>query len=426
MTLWHLVTKEIYHQKLTFGLGILSILAAVGVLVAELTLFKSHDEQTKAILAEKEARTAEEMAVMEDDYRKIMLKLGFNLLILPKEQRLEDYYAEGYINSYMPEEYAHRLTSAGLMTIQHILPSLEQQIKWPERGGRAIILVGTRGETSVAHLAPKKPMLLAVAPGEIVVGYELWKSLGLESGDKVKLLGEEFKVSKLHPERGSKDDITVWIDLAQAQKMLGRQGKINAILALKCICAGNELWQIREDVARILPETQVIEVDTKVIARAEARERARVTAERALAAEQDNRARLRRERENFAAWLIPLVIIGSVAWIALLAWGNVRQRRGEIGILRAIGLRSGQILLIFLAKAFLLGIIGAVLGYAAGFAVGVVSGELTPGTETAGKLFSPGLLLLALVSAPMLSGFASWIPALVAARTDPAEILREE
>jgi putative ABC transport system permease protein len=426
MTLWHLVTREILHQKLNFALGICSVVVAAGVLVAELTLLDAHDERTGQILVEKEARTAEEMARMEDDYRKIMKKMGFNLLILPAEQSLENYYATGYVTEHMPEEYVHRLAGSGLMTIRHLLPSIEQKITWPEQKGRSIILVGTRGEVPFTHRAPKEPMLLAVNPGEMIVGYQLATSLGLKVDDRVRLFRESFRISEIHDERGTKDDITVWIDLAKAQEMFGLQGKINAILALKCHCLGNEVSQIREDVARILPETQIVEVDSKVVTRAEARDRARAAAEMALAAERANRARMRGELEKFAAWLIPMVIIGSTVWIALLALGNVRHRRSEIGILRAVGLRSVQVLNIFLAKAVLLGIIGAFLGYLAGFAVGVASGELTMNMQTAGKLFNPGLFFLVLFTAPLLSALASWIPALIAAGQDPAEVLREE
>ena len=63
---------------------------AVGVLVGELTLLDAHDIQTQRIIEEKEKKTEIDMAVMEDDYRKIMKELGFNLLILPIGQRLDN------------------------------------------------------------------------------------------------------------------------------------------------------------------------------------------------------------------------------------------------------------------------------------------------------------------------------------------------
>ena len=426
MTLWQLVIKESRYQRLSFCLGILAVIVAVGVLVAVLTILRSHDLQTQKILALKEEEMEKEMSIMEDDYRKIMKILGFNLLILPEGQQLSDFYAEGYATKDMPEEYVERLSASNIMTIRHLLPSIEQKIMWPEQRMRTIILIGTRGEVPFTKRDPKEPILIAVPPGNIVLGYELWKSLNLRVGDKIKLLGKDFKVSECHPQRGSKDDITVWIDLKQAQELVGKQGKINAILALKCHCLGNEIENVRKDIKNILPNTQVIELASRVITRAEARDRAKETAEFVLVNEKNYRIKLRNKIEEFAAWFVPLVILGCIVWIGFLAFNNVRERKAEIGILSALGLRSKQILFVFLAKAVLLGIFGALIGCIAGFIVGLVSGETVFNFETARTLFNPFLFLLAMLTVPILAGVASWIPALIAAKQDPADILRNE
>ncbi len=426
MNLWHLVAREIRYQKLNFLLGLLSVAAATGVLVAVLTMLRSHDMRTGEILAQKQERTEQEMAKMKDDYRIIMKKLGFNLLILPAAQDLKQYYASGYVTEDMPEEYVNRLAGAGLMTIRHLLPSVERKISWSEQGGLQVILAGTRGEVPLTDRAPKEPMQVAVAEGEVVVGYELARSLKLRAGDSVTLLGERFTIAGIHGERGTRDDITLWIDLATAQRMLGLQGRLNAILALKCLCAGNELSQIRRNVAAVLPGTRVIEVDSKVITRAEARERAGAAAKTALEAERENRAVIRAELEKFASWLAPVVILGTALWIGLLTWGNVRQRRREIAVLRAIGVSAGQVLQIFLSKALLLGAGGALIGYFAGLATGTFSGELSGDPTGALALFSPTMLLGVLLVATALCVLASWIPALMASSQDPAEVLREE
>ncbi len=426
MKLWHIVTREIRYQKLNFLLGLLSVAAATGVLVAVLTMLRSHDIRTSQILAEKQAATEQEMAKMKNDYRVIMKKLGFNLLILPADQDLKEYYATGYVTEYMPEEYVNRLAGAGLMTIRHLLPSVERKISWSEQGGMDVILVGTRGEVPLTDFAPKEPMQVAVAEGEVVVGYELARSLKLHQNDSVSLLGERFTISKIHAERGSRDDITLWIDLSTAQQMLGAQGRLNAILALKCLCVGNELSQIRNDVAAVLPGTQVIEVDSRVITRAEARQRAGATAETALEAERENREVIRAELEKFASWLAPVVILGVSLWIGLLTWGNVRQRRREIAVLRAIGISASQVMKIFLSKALMLGVLGALAGYFAGLGAGTLSGELSSGLASAGTLFSGPVLMIVLLAGTLLCVLASWIPALLASGQDPAEVLREE
>ena len=76
MNIFRLIAREIKYYKFTFLLGLVSVIVAVAVLVAELTLLEAHDLVTKRILAEKEKEMKNEMLRMEDDYRKIMKRNG--------------------------------------------------------------------------------------------------------------------------------------------------------------------------------------------------------------------------------------------------------------------------------------------------------------------------------------------------------------
>ena len=426
MSPWLLIVREIRLRWVSFALGVISVLVAVGVLTAQLTLLVAHDLRTQQILEEKRAETEAEMRVLEDDYRKIMKKLGFNILLLPEGQRLAELYLAGHSTHDMPESYVDRLANSGMMTIRHLLPIAEQEIQWPEEDGRTIVLVGTRGEVPLSHRAPLEPMMIPVPAGSAVLGYAIWDSLGLGVGDTITILGRKFSVGRCHPERGTRDDLTVWIDLAEAQQLLSMEGRINAILALKCHCEGSDVSSIRESIAAILPGVQVIELATRAITRADARDRAAAAAKAALEAERVHRLQLRGEREAFGSWLVPLVTLGAAVWIGLLALVNVRERTAEIGILRALGVRSRQIMLVFLGRAVLVGLAGAVLGYGIGFAVGLLAGEVSLVVHNARVLFMPGLLVLVTATAPLLAALASWPPALAAARQDPALVLREE
>ena len=69
------------------------------------------------------------------------------------------------------------------------------------------------------------------------------------------------------------------------------------------------------------------------------------------------------------------------------------------------------------------GLLGAVIGYVAGFLIGVSRSEL-PGASS--LLFSPVVVVTALVAAPALTLVSSWIPALIAAQQDPATVLAGE
>src|SRR5690606_4356560 len=103
-------------------------------------------------------------------------------------------------------------------------------------------------------------------PGTVYVGYELGR--GHEAGDTIEILGDEFKIAQILPERGSKEDITLAMHLEDAQRILDKQDRINQILAIGCRCAGERLPKIRAQLETVLPETRITEFQSIAVARA--------------------------------------------------------------------------------------------------------------------------------------------------------------
>lgn len=417
-----LILREIAFRKLNFGLAVLSVAAAAGCLVAQYTLLRVHDKQTERLMAAREAELRQMMARLQDDYRKIMLKLGFNIMILPAGASLNDLHNDEQPPALMPEEYAHVLASNRVMTINHVLPTLTCKVKWPEQQ-RKVILMGVRGEVLIQS-ATQKPLLEPVPAGHVVVGYELHQSLGLKAGQTLVFMGRNFTISKLMEEKGNTDDITLWINLHEAQQLLGMPGQINAILALECNCEADRLAKIRSEIGALLPGTRVIEFASQAVTRAEARNRAAAQALASLQHEKEGRARLRAQQEAFAAWLIPVVLAAAAVWIALLTWLNVRDRRAEIGLLRALGVRAGHVLGVFIGRAAASGLVGSVIGAAVGVWV-ALRWNSGLSADIYRQALDMGLLAAVVVTSPLLAAAAAWVPALVAARQDPAHILRE-
>ena len=435
MNIRRMVIKEIAYRKVNFALSVLCVAVAVASVVGAMVVLKGHDIRTSEILAAKEAETEKQMGELDDSIRKSMLKLGFNVVVLPKEQNLGDWYADDFGAKYMPEEYVEQLANSKIITVRHLLPSLQQKLVWPETK-RKIILIGTRGEVPNIHKSPSQPLIEPVEHGTIVVGHELHQSLGLKVGDTTTLLGREFKVARCHDERGNKDDITLWIHLGEAQKMLDKEGKISAILALECACAWADIAKVREEICGLLPETQVVEKGSQAIARAEARTRVAEEAMASLEREKLFRGNLKRGREDFASVLVCVVIAACAFIIGALAYGNVRSRRWEVGVLHSMGYRSKQILGLFLSKAIVTGVLGGAIGIAIGMLGGVAAfGYLEgDGNESIGasELFAGSyeswmiLFVSIVVITPVFSAVASWIPSVAAARQDPADILCRE
>jgi putative ABC transport system permease protein len=427
MTLWTLIAKELLRRKGRFGLGVLSVAVATGTLAGALSLMESHKVRTKELLDSKDKALRERMAALGDGMRKAMLGLGFNVVVLPADQNLADFHAQDYAVRDMPEAYVTRLAASGLITVRHLLPSLQQKVEWPEIR-RTVILFGTRGETAVDAKDPEKPMAQPVPAGTVVLGHELARSLGLNAGDATRIFGRDRRVHQVQPARGNKDDITVWMELQDVQEILDKKGRINAILAVECKCAWADLGKVRAEITRILPDTQVIERSSEALARAEARNRAEEEGLAAIEAERLHRAALGLERERLAGVLVPVIVLACSLWIGLLAYGDVRARRVEIGVLRALGFGAGRIRFVFLAKAAVLGLAGGLAGVAAGLLGGPWLESVLNGSGPAvwpPALPPPAAWLPILPAAPLLAMLCSWAPALLAGRQDPAVILRE-
>lgn len=433
MNWWRLTFREIRFRRAGFALGLAAVAAAVACGVGALTALRAHELLTERILAQRERATREEMRRLEDDVRLIMRELGYNVLILPADQDLSQLRRDGYPDTFMPEEYARYLGRSPSKTLNHLLPILQQGTTWPEHA-LPIILSGTSGQVPVLskpeHLRPdgtyRNPIMKTLPENGLIVGFTVGKALGVRAGDTVTLMGERFRIVRVNPPEGSTDDSIVWCDLAKVQRWLGLEGQINGILALECICHPSELGALSDEIQAILPGTQVLAFSSRIVARAGMRLRAEEASQQAAAAERAHRAAIRRQLERVTAILVPLAAAGAAIWIFFLALADVRERKAEIGILRAMGVGQKKIAAVFLLKAALMGAGGALVGCCVGLAAGAFWGGVGVFSGDFRLVLDPGLLAAVLAAAPALCVVAGGWPALRAARCDPATVLREE
>ncbi|MEM7383732.1 MAG: FtsX-like permease family protein [Verrucomicrobiota bacterium] len=429
MNIGRLIIREILHRKGSFLAGVLLVLIAVFCLLGSLVLLRGFDRETDRITGAMEKATAEEMKKLEDQIRISMKGLGFNIFIYPENQKMSEVFEQGFASETMPEAYVTRLAESKIVTINHLLPRLAQRMKWEEKD-RSIMLIGIRGEVPFAHKDPKKPLIAAVPRGQQVVGHELHKAFDLKAGDTVTFQGRPFTIQKHHSERGNIDDITVWMHLADAQTLLEKPGQISSILALECNCASiDRLGEIRAELSQILPGAQIIEKQSEALARAEARNIAKATAEKELAQVQEQRKRLRDLMETFASILVPLIMLISAAGIASLITINVRNRWTEIGTLRALGFKGKQILILIVGKALMMGIVGTGIAIALVFGLGLLSLSNFPAwlpSLSSPDFVRPEEWLAIAVVTPILAAAAAWLPALIASQKHPSEVLRSD
>jgi len=133
--------------------------------------------------------------------------------------------------------------------------------------------------------------------------------------------------------------------------------------------------------------------------------------------------------------MVSIVIIG-IACISLLVGGigilnsmytSVFERKKEIGILKAVGAKRRDILLIFLLESGIIGLIGGTIGVILGFGLALLVklGAAQAGI-TISILISFNIVILALGFSFLIGIISGMIPAYIASSQEPVDALREE
>jgi lipoprotein-releasing system permease protein len=249
-----------------------------------------------------------------------------------------------------------------------------------------------------------------------VIGTELARDLGLAVGDRFRLrVGTNvtdaaseaatgaYTVSGLF-DLGNRDLNSRWVfvSLRATQSMFGLEGGVSSIDVTS---------------ARIY--------DAERLAR-EITTRTGLVADSWMATNAQLLTGLR--SQNASSIMIQTFVVLAVALgIASVLAVSVVQKSREIGILRATGTSTRQVLRIFLLQGAILGLIGSALGAALGVGLGLFFSNLArnpDGTST----FPVSLdLVLYLRSAALAVGVglvAALLPARRAARMNPADIIR--
>ncbi len=131
------------------------------------------------------------------------------------------------------------------------------------------------------------------------------------------------------------------------------------------------------------------------------------------------------------------LVVGGIAAISLLVgaigiantmYTSVLERKKEIGVMKAIGAKNPEILLLFLFESAFLGLAGGIIGAAIGLGLAFLAAYLVasafPGLNFSVTLSYP-LIFLSILFSLLIGSVSGLLPALQASKLKPVEALRK-
>ena len=240
-----------------------------------------------------------------------------------------------------------------------------------------------------------------------LIGTELADELDLELGDRLRVVIAEGEARSLVVRgifdlgAGTPNQRWVFVDLRQAQGMLELGGGVTAVEA-----AVQDLFEADQVANRLQGG-----FDHRVVSWQE---------------NNQNLLLALRTQSASTALIAFFVAISVALGIASVLVVTVVQKRGQVGVLRAMGASMGTILRVFVLQGAAGGVVGSVLGSVLGTILGLGFNLLV--RDEAGEVIfpiqaSPTIFVMACALATVTGVLAALAPARRAARLDPAEAI---
>uniref|UniRef100_A0A831UEB7 ABC transporter permease n=1 Tax=Geobacter metallireducens TaxID=28232 RepID=A0A831UEB7_GEOME len=345
-------------------------------------------------------------ASMSSDIGKKMDEFGANILITPQSNDLSMSYGGislgrvTFDQREISEEDLTRITS--IKNNRNILAVSPKVLGGVRLGERDALLVGVNFDSELKMKQwwrifgepPKKE-------GEILLGSAAADTAHLTPGDTVQLAGRPFTVAGVLEQTGSQDDSLVFMPLASAQKLLGKEGRIT-LVEVAALCSGCPIGDMVVQIAEKLPEAKVTAIQQVVESRLQALDHFR--------------------RFAFAVAGVVIFIGSLIVFVTMM--GSVTERTTEIGVFRAIGFRKAHIMRIILLEAALVSLLAGVLGYAAGMGGAKLALPFMAESKDAALVWDMAVMAGSMALSLVVGMAASLYPALHASRMDPTEALR--
>lgn len=264
------------------------------------------------------------------------------------------------------------------------------------------------------------------AKSQALIGQQLAQQTGWKVGDNISVKGPkgvlEITITGILASGGDEEQQLV-LPLAQAQILLGLKGKVQAIRVSALTVPENELSRkARVDLESLDAEEYDLWYCTAYVSSIahQLEEAISGSAVRPIWQVAASEGIVIEKIQLLLAVVTLAALLASAMGIASLMTSNIMERTKEIGLMKALGARQWQIMILFYLEAAISGVIGGLLGCIAGWGLAKAIGLMLFGAPLSfAWVVVPSVLVLSVLIALL----GTWFPARRIAHLYPVEVL---
>lgn len=390
MKLYNISLQSLRRRKAKTFFLIIGLILSVASVVTLLTVSKNVNQSIAANLDE----------------------FGANIIITPKTDDISINYAGMSINnvSYNNNEL-HTNDVEKIRTIKNkdnisiVAPKLlSVEIINPANGtgDKNVLITGVRFNDEIRlkkwwNVTGKIPS----KGNEVLIGSEVKKKLGLKLNEWLKIRDNDFIVSGILDATGSQEDVMIFMDLNESQKLLDKKDKVS-LIEVAALCYDCPIEEIVQQTSSVLPEANVTPIKQAIESKMTAMHRF----------------------EHFSFGISAVILIISMLIVFTNVNASVTERTKEIGIFLAVGFRKSHVMQIILFEVITASLLASLIGYVIGFLASRFIIPVLTMDESTRIVYDYSLMIFSVGFSLAVGFIASIYPAVKATRLDPTTAFR--
>lgn len=374
------IKKDIKHRKSKFLFLIISVAIGIAAVIGVLQI----------------------NFAAQDDLNNQLESFGANMVIYPKSDAFSLQY--GGISLANVDVKQSEIDEEDLSKIYTIKNAASLNIMSPKVVGAVYIksklvpVVGVNFTNEYRlkswwNIIGKKP-----EKNEILLGYDIYSKFNLNLDDKIKLNNKTKKITSHINKTKTQDDAVIFMNLDEAQELLGKQGKIS-LVEIMAFCNTCPIEQMIQQIEEKLPNVKG------------------VAAKQLITTQMTFMSKFLK----FGMAISIFILVVSMVSLTTSMMSFVKEKTKEIGIFRAVGFRKRDVGKIIIAEALIIALVSGIIGYLLGQLVAIGMGKFFMDIAVS---VNPLIIFWAVGLSLLVCSLSIYFPLKTASKITVAEALR--